>query len=73
MATIAFVEYIGKFLGLVSHGNSYDNRKFTHTYLRTPYDVCEEDGRLIKTFHPKAVYNRLILDTSFSDGVWGSK
>ncbi|KAK3104132.1 hypothetical protein FSP39_024650 [Pinctada imbricata] len=53
--TIAIVEYLGKFPGLVPHGNS----KRKTEYIRTPTDVMDEMTNLLKTDKPMDVYNKL--------------
>ena len=53
---LALVEYIGKFTGLSAHGNS---KSGNGEYIRTPAEVLDEMGELLKTQKPSTVYNTL--------------
>ena len=53
---LALVEYIGKFPGLSAHGNS---KSGNGEYIRTPAEVLDEMGELLKTQKPSTVYNTL--------------
>jgi hypothetical protein len=51
----ALVEYIGKFPGLSTHGNSAT----PNNYVRTDDNVMEDIGELSKTNNPMSVYSQL--------------
>ena len=54
-SSLALVEYVGKFPGLASHGNS----RGTNEYIRTPDYVLDEIAHRVAIDKPKQIYDAL--------------